>query len=847
MVRAGRTDPLPGAAAEGAFSVEIGRSYFSEGSGYVELIVNGEKHLLQVETRGKKILLSLGEARGIPLTRARLLLEQQAFEALSRSEKHKLLTAVMKAVYKLVYSYAEKAKALAMQRVGDWKIIAYENGTLAAYGPGIKRRVPLHDLPELKAELLAAMREAGREIEEAAKTIEDAFGELEKALKVKSIVRIGETIIRYADGTRLNRSLVVGDHLFYVIWLYGEVDEEGTAVKGAYPVILRSDGRRAEVVESVPFAAPAGVLPLPLELIRNAVLDTNEFMELMEEVERINRGEAQPPSWRQVFDEIVSFSPAYVGLEEKYRAIVSLFIMHCYFFDAFAHTVYLSPSGESGSGKRNLREFIGALAPSVKVTKPSEAATARIVNALKSVMIIDETNLGGNEEWRKFLNAGTQKGTLIIRCDKENPDRIISLDPYGPKVFIVQPQELVLLAHDTRNRTVTIEIQRRKDAFEREVKREDAWPIVKKLYLLTLYRWREYLEVYKRADPIISRFFGGHARDKWLHFIALALLCGRDVLETVVELACEEYAKKEDLSSLVAELVRGLLRLLVKTLEVGEGGLLEREDSLAFLLAEEGVMLTKGEDGRWLLRTTPKAVAAVNDAAGDKGFVTKLGLLLRRGELPFVAGFDREGKMRKRMYYIDVGRLALFVRDYEVEVPEDVDVTFLKERLGIEIELAKPRPRDVLAALLGGEKREEKHGSLLGSKVSDVSEVSASTLVPGVREEKNVQDEKKDGKETLQTILKSEGGDRTKTSQEVKGKVQADTSDTLDTFAPKGLSLHISLSDVEEQLLEACRRGEDVYELAKRLLPNASPKELDEILAKVVKLWDEVGALEPQG
>jgi len=815
------------------FTVAVGRCYFGEGAGYIELLVNGEKHLLQVETKGRSILLSLGEAKGIPLTKARLLLEQPAFEGLGRAEKYKLRTTIERAVYKLVNSFAERAKALAQQRVGDWKIVVYEDGTVAAYGPNVKRRLPLHDLPQLKAELLAAMREAGWEIEDAAKAIEGAFGELEKVLKVKSVVRVGETVVRYADGMRLRRCLAVGEQLFYVVWIYGEVEESGAAVKGAYPVVLKSDGLHVEVVESVPFAAPAGVIPLPLELIRNAVLDTNEFTELLGEIERINRGEAAPPTWREVFDEIVSFSRRFVGLEEKYRSVVALANEHNYLFDAFVHTVYLCPSGPSGSGKRNLREFIGALSPSVKVTKPSEAAMARVINELKPVMIIDETNLS-TEEWRKFLNAGTQKGTLIIRCDTENPNRIIPLDPYGPKAFVMQPQELAQLAPDTRNRTIVIPMQRQKGSFEREIKREDAWPIVKKLYLLSLYRWKEYLEAYRQADPIVSRYFGGHARDKWLHFIALALLCGPDVLETVVELACQEYGRKEDLDPLVGELVAGLLRLLTHVLSSDGGELLDREDPVATLLAEEGVIVEKSEDGQWLLKTTPKAVAVANGVEDDRGYTTRLGQLLRRGELPFVAGFEREGKKRRRTYYVDVAKLASYVRDYEIEVPEDADLNILKEKLGVTIELARPRPKDVLSALLG---RETFQGGLFGAKVSGVSEVSAQSfepIVPGTKISFS-------GREGIMDASRTTVRKEDEMLMEEKGEVRADTLDTLDTFGQEKGPWN-SLSDVERRLLEACLKGENIYELAKKLLPDASPKELDEILAKVVKLWDEVGA-----
>lgn len=56
-------------------------------------------------------------------------------------------------------------------------MVVYEDGTVAVYGPHIKRRSPLHDLPDVKADLLAAMGKAGWEFEDAAKAIEGAFDE----------------------------------------------------------------------------------------------------------------------------------------------------------------------------------------------------------------------------------------------------------------------------------------------------------------------------------------------------------------------------------------------------------------------------------------------------------------------------------------------------------------------------------------------------------------------------------------------------------------------------------------------------------------------------------------------
>ena len=424
----------------------------------------------------------------------------------------------------------------------------------------------------------------------------------------------------------------------------------------------------------------------------------------------------------------------------------------------------------------------------------------------------------------------------MLRCNKENPDEVQPINPYAPKVLLVQPDRWSQVAHDVQNRAVKVEMLKEKDRFVRAIPREEAWRVKKKLILLALYRWREYLEAFEKADEIVSRHFAGHARDVWAHLIALALLCGPARAREVAEKAVEEYARKEDIDPKIAGLVQACLvatSLFAAGSEGGENGLREAE-------ALGGVLVERAQkDGgeEWVLRVTPKALAKAlgYEDREAESLARTFGRLLKRGRLPFVLGLARVGRKRERYYAISLPLLADYARRYEIVLPEEVDADLLKKKYGIEVD-AGGGFRGLVEAverLAGGEL--QCYGRP-GEKTSETSATSAPQVEPPASQAEPPREEART--EASEVILS-----RQEISGEIgegKGKVPADVSGVADVSTPatpQGLE-----DEAAVKALELVKSGvRNVREAVKRVLPGADPAVRFRVEGKVLELLEAEG------
>ena len=822
----------------------LGRSFSPSekgGSGYVRFAVKlpeGEKAFtLYVEREGRRVSLSLGARRNIPLSRAKLLLEQPEFDQLLDKEKKRLVAEIQALVYSLLELEKSPARAVFRARCGDYSLVLYEDRTLAAFGKGWREKVPLEDerqVLELRAKLLARLKGDG--VADAEEQVERAFKALAEWASAHPVLEVGNVRVKpLAKEYAVRRMWLESGRLHYRVWVYGEVTVGDAALEGAVPILFISDGKRVE------WASEEGeYIVLPPTLAAGAALRVEEMQELLAEIKRVNEGKEEPPAWSEVLEDIVQLSRKAVGVPEFARWHFAYYIMHTYFFELFERTFYLAPIGPSGSGKGAAGEFIAALTFSARTASPSIASVARLSNAIAPVWIIDETRLD-DEEWRLFLNMGTQRGLMMLRCNRENPDETQPINPYAPKVLLVQPDRWSQVAHDVQNRTVKIEMLKEKDRFAREIPREEAWPVKKKLILLALYRWREYLEAFEKVDEVVSRHFAGHARDVWAHLLALALLCGPEHAREVAEKAVEEYARKEDIDPKIAELVQACLAataLFAASSEGGENGLRETE-------ALEGVLVEKAKrDGgreEWVLRATPKALAKAlgYEDREAEGAARTFGRLLKRGRLPFVLDFTRVGRKRERYYMISLPLLADYAKRYEIELPEEVDAELLKAKYGIEVDAGGGFRGlvEAIARLAGGGGELQCYGRP-GEKTSETSATPAPQTEPLASQAEPPYEEART--EASKVILS-----RQKINGEVeegKGKVPADVSDAADVGTPA--TPQEPEDEAAAKALELFRSGvQDVREAVKMVLPGAEPAVRFRVARKVLQLLEAEGVL----
>jgi len=795
--------------AEEASEVRILKKSFDSKSmsGYIK--IQHSKigiHYIRVRRRGRSILLGWDSEPTIPITRINLLLEDLD---LNKSEKKRLRSTILKAVYDLINREAKTGLVYKVSWFGA-KIRIYEDHTVRIFDGNKEYKTTVDDVEEFKSLLTKIGLEKGYNLKEVSSKIEELFKELPLYLSPLAEVEFGENKrLKYADGIAVRLAYIKEDSCFHIIHVYGEWEEGDKAVTGVKTIVLKSSEDKVEVVEEPPFPVPE-IIPteLPLSFIRNAVLDVRELQDLIETIRKINEGEEDPPSWREVYEEICEKIKEYVGAEEKVYTVASLFIMHCYFYDLTNHTVYTLVIGESGSGKRQLASFIGAFTRSISVSGASKAALQRIINYLYPVTVIDETEI--DRDFALFLNRGYQKGLYVALVQDPKENKLLIIDPYSPKVIVTLPERLEKLPHDTENRAIKLVLVRRKGQYKREVCREEIWPTLKKLYLLMLYRWKEYLETYRKLDPIISEFFGGHDRDKWLLLAAVAYLVGEDVLKELLETAVEQYKGNRQISEKILKIIEGALRAVSLTLKYGEitasDGIAEKEfPPLAELCKETRIEENEGsqEENNTIkvVGVTPKAIVIANNLEIEedqengiprscklplkdyeiKNEAKSIGRTLARAKLPFVIEKRREGKQGKRFYYIELKTLEDYIKAYDVELSPDIDYKIIEEKTGIDFShYIQLTPEKIIEKI-------QNIGSLHAENVRNVRNVSHDSQIKAVEDKlKEIEEEIKDSEE----LSKEERVLAPSTNM-------ADVSDISDISGPEKTIQNVSVSPAE--------------------------------------------------
>ncbi|RLD17131.1 MAG: hypothetical protein DRI22_00445 [Caldiserica bacterium] len=810
------------------------RKFWGGERGFIDVEVESKRYRINVKKVKRGFLLGVNRSPTIPLSRINLLM--RSFGIGKGRKKKELRELLETEIFALINAEKEISSIIYRGCFLNAKVYGYEDGTIRIYYKN-KSKMYLCDVCDegsLKEALYEICTFEGVEPQRSAEIINQFIEKFKKEYTPLQSVELPDgTIIRAVN---TNHTPLNGDKLISLLWVWGRFKYEDIEVEGAKAVLVESEKDKVNFPET---PIPDVVLGMKYDLVGNCILSVEEFHDL---IESIKRGEI--PTWNEIFNEIIEKMKEYVGIDEKGRIIIALFIIHTYFYELFPHTLYLIIVGESGSGKRNAKNFTAATTRSISVTSPTLPAMRRVIDKVRPVAVIDETKI--DENLRRFLNAGNQKGHRIILCDKENPDRILDLNPYSPKVLVFQHSDLSILKEDTRNRCVQITMVRRKGVFKREVKREEVWNLVKKLYLLMLFRWKEYYDTYNKLDPIISKYIGGHARDKWLHLISLSYLIGKDVLEKVLSYCIEEYEKREEFSEIVRYTIYGILRALYLSLESSDE-VLEKFD-IGELLEE----MKEGED-RKQIRLTPKAIVIANEGYYDKknrehiSLVRRIGKLLKRAELEFVVDFSREGKKRTRFYTIDLQKLYDYLRSYEPELPADINYKLIKDELDLDFENIQSKLSEFKSTVLELWERERKINEQNGEKTSETSATSAIEITREEEEKEEKESEKEEKTEKELEEIKEEF----RKEEEAEKKLVADVSDVADVFPENHIYLLSIFGEdmahkLSKILMELKEKEMSLEDLLFSILFNCGLDHIDRALEVVEKLKDE-GIIEVEG
>ncbi|RLE80752.1 MAG: hypothetical protein DRJ52_05720 [Thermoprotei archaeon] len=313
------------------------------GQGYIKAEVEGLGQVkITVRRDGNRIFLGLNGDPTVPKSKLELLLLEYD-GILDEKSLKKLAKLIEREVYDLVNRHSVSRVCFRRDFFGA-RVYVYEDYTVKIFDGGEVKEASLDSPEELKEVLMGLKACEGRSLEEVAAEIERLFREIESSVKPFVELKLGSGRVRYVDGTKMRLSLVAGDAAYFLVWVYGEHVEGNSVTVGAKSLVLRSDGRQVRVAEPPPSLVP-DFFAADISFVRNCVLDVRELAELLEEIEKVNRGDAEPPSWREVYGDIVRLMPEYVGASEEVYNIAALFTIYHYFYDLVDHAVYLIVTG----------------------------------------------------------------------------------------------------------------------------------------------------------------------------------------------------------------------------------------------------------------------------------------------------------------------------------------------------------------------------------------------------------------------------------------------------------------------------------------------------------------------
>ncbi|MEM4976933.1 MAG: hypothetical protein QXT64_06400, partial [Desulfurococcaceae archaeon] len=616
------------------------KRFLASDYGFIEVLIEGKRRRFEIRKKGRAVLVD-----GVPLSQLKLLFIDY--------EDGKRLADLLKAeVYRLL-NQEEAGGYLQKYQFLDAGIYLYENGYIRIYRSGEEVfEGSLEDQQTLKLKLIEIAEANGLKGSEAVEKIEEFFSFCRELTSSLLIVDLGDTKVRYADGTYVRQTYLCGDEAYMALYLYGEHElREGVRMIGVRPIWFVNSNGFTKRAKTVPAFTPSDVIMMELKLIRSVVLDLREFIELMDELERINKGDSKPPSFAEAWMDIetVLSTEMKIGKVDLYKAVS--YTISSWFYDFLPTYPELAIVGPPGSGKTELRDRITMLTRTIPLTQGSSLpAMRRAINTMFPGIAFDEKLLS-DPDTQSFLRASYRKGSFIILADKENANKVYVYDPYGPRILTCLPQDYVRLREDTLGRHIAINMVRSRVPGRIELSREKFWPVVKKLYLLMLYRWREFIDAWRSIDAILSRYLAGHTRDIAPTVLTPVFLADEERFKVLYEALMEEYRLKQDLDEKLSYLIEGIMRYAVSQLPLN------------------------GTSTIWI---TPKKIVELNEGIYDersrehKSWVRRLGRMLKATPkpLPFVKKFSR--KEDCNYHLIDLEEFFKYVQAYNFTLPEEL-------------------------------------------------------------------------------------------------------------------------------------------------------------------------------
>lgn len=139
-------------------------------------------------------------------------------------------------------------------------------------------------------------------------------------------------------------------------------------------------------------------------------------------------------------EEIKSYIHEYVDIPPEFEELSTYYILLTWVYDKLKTIPYLRPIGDTSTGKSRFLKVVGGLC--YHKTSISGAVTPapiyRMIEQWKPTLIIDEGDVRSSNEKNEFitiLNCGFEKNNPVVRCNKDDPDKLESHEVFCPKLI----------------------------------------------------------------------------------------------------------------------------------------------------------------------------------------------------------------------------------------------------------------------------------------------------------------------------------------------------------------------------------------------------------------------------
>jgi len=268
-------------------SFRVVKRFFSGDHGFITAEINGQTRNFEIRLKSKRVQRQLAEH-----------LQAEVYRLLAMKDTVSYL-------YKLPFPSS-----------GAGKVYLYHGGIVRVwYRDKQLLDATLEDREQLVQALHEIAMREGLTLEEEAKEVKHVFETLKELTRMFLEVDIGGVQLKYADGNYMRLTYREGDACYFTIPVYCKQKLGDGELTGIRKIYFKCTDGKTEIVEFVPAATGGDFIPgFEFKSVEKLVLTLLEFDDLRQTVERINRGEEEPPSFKEVWRELERWRPKIVWL-----------------------------------------------------------------------------------------------------------------------------------------------------------------------------------------------------------------------------------------------------------------------------------------------------------------------------------------------------------------------------------------------------------------------------------------------------------------------------------------------------------------------------------------------------